>query len=188
MNLRVTQDRYIKLPDGRQLGYAEYGVPTGSPVLFFHGAPGSRHIHADMANISTRHGIRLIAVERPGYGLSDLQTKRTLLDWPDDIAALTDMLGLQRFAIIGFSMGSAYALACAYKLSNRVTKIALAGALAPQDVPGVMEGMSPMVSGLYALARANPDELRNTFAAVAPSPGALVEAPCLHPPASGTEM
>jgi pimeloyl-ACP methyl ester carboxylesterase len=176
MNLHNTQDRFFTLADGRQLGYAEYGAPTGSPVLYFHGMPGSRYIHADMAVIAARHSIRLIAVERPGYGLSDPQPGRSMLDWPDDIAALTDALGLQRFALIGFSGGSPYALACAYKLSGQVTKIALAGAFAPLNLPGVMEGMSPVVSSLYALAQANPDELRNTLAAVAPSSVALLEA------------
>lgn len=176
MSLHKPQDRFITLPEGRLLGYAEYGVPNGSPVLFFHGSPGSSYIHSDMAGIAAQRGIRLIAVDRPGYGLSGSQPGRTMLAWPDDIAVLADVLGLQRFAIIGFSGGSPYTLACAYRLPNRVTKIALAGAFAPQEAPGVMEGMSPMVSGLYALAQANPDELKNTFAAVAPSPAALVEA------------
>lgn len=176
MSLHKTQDRFITLPDGRQLGYAEYGVPNGSPVLFFHGSPGSSYIHGDMANIAAQRGIRLIAIDRPGYGLSSPQPARTMLNWPDDVAALTNALELQQFAIIGFSGGSPYALACACKLPAKVTKIALAGAFAPQEAPGVMEGMSPMVSGLYALAQSNPEELRNTFVAVAPSPAALVEA------------
>lgn len=176
MNPKKTQDRFIKLPDGRQLGYAEYGAPTGSPVLFFHGSPGSSYIHADLAGIAARRGIRLIAVDRPGYGLSSLQPGRTMLDWPDDIAALTDALRLVRFAIVGFSGGSPYALACAYKLPERVTQMALAGAFAPQSAAGAIEGMSPAVSGLFALAQSNPDELRNTFAAIASSPAALVEA------------
>lgn len=170
------KNQSILLPGGRRLGYAEYGAPEGHPVLFFHGAPGSRHIHADMADVAVRRGVRLVAVERPGYGLSDPQPGRSMLDWADDVAVLADALGMARFAIIGFSMGSVYALACAHRLSERVTKIALAGALAPLDAPGVTEGMSPMVSGLYSLAQSNPDELRNTFAAVAPSPAALVEA------------
>lgn len=170
------EDQSILLPDGRRLGFAEYGAPDGSAVLFFHGAPGSRHVHADKANIAARRGIRLIAAERPGYGLSDPHPGRTMLDWPDDIAALTDALGLEQFAILGFSMGSTYALACAYKLPQRVTKMALVGTLAPLDAPGVMEGMSPAVGGLYALAQSNPGELRNTFTAIASSPAALVEA------------
>ncbi|MBI5626845.1 MAG: alpha/beta hydrolase [Nitrosomonadales bacterium] len=176
MSPHNTQDRFITLPDGRKLGYAEYGAPNGGPVLFFHGSPGSRHIHADKADIAARRGVRLIAVDRPSYGLSDPQPGRTMLDWPDDIAALADALALQRYAIIGFSGGSPYALACAKKLPGRVTKIALVGAFAPPGAPGVMEGMSPAVSGLWALAQANPDELRNTFATIASSPAALVEA------------
>ena len=174
---KTTQhDQYLLLRDGRQLGFAEYGAPNGSPVLFFHGAPGSRHIHADMASIAAQRGIRLIAVERPGYGLSDPQPGRTMLDWTDDIEALIDALGIKQFAVIGFSMGSIYALACAYKFPQRITRAALVGALAPLDAPGVMEGMSPAVSGLYTLAQSDPDELRNTLAAIAPSPVALVEA------------
>lgn len=178
MNTRVseTNDPSIRLADGRRLGYAEYGAADGTPVLFFHGAPGSSHIHTDMADIVAKRGIRLIAVDRPGYGWSDPQPGRTMLDWPDDIAALTDKLGLQRFAIIGFSGGSPYALACAYKLADRVTKVALAGAFAPLDAPGVLAGMSPASIGLFTLAKSNPDELRSTLAAVAPTPAALLEA------------
>lgn len=176
VRLLETQDQFFTLPDGRRLGYAEQGAPDGTPVLFFHGAPGSSHMHADMNDMAGRRGIRLIAVDRPGYGLSAPQPGRRMLDWPDDVAALTDALGIARFTIIGFSAGSPYALACAYKLPDRVTKVALAGALAPLDFPGVMAGMSPMASGLYALAQANPDELRATFAAVAPTPAALLAA------------
>lgn len=170
------ENQFILLPDGRRLGYAEYGEPNGRPVLFFHGAPGSRHIHTDMSSIAAQHDIRLIAPERPGYGLSDPKPGRLMLDWPDDIALLADALGITQFAIIGFSGGSPYTLACAYRLPSRVTKIALVGTLAPLNVPGVMEGMLPAVSGLYALAQANPEELMNTFAAIAHSPTALVEA------------
>jgi len=176
MNLHKTQSQFISLPDGRQLSYAEYGLPNGSPILFFHGSPGSSYIQADMADIAARCGIRLVAIDRPGYGLSSPQPGRTMLDWPDDIATLTDVLNLKQFAIIGFSGGSPYALACAYKLPERVTKIALVGAFAPLESPGAMEGMSPAVIGLYALAQANPDELRNNLAAIASSPAALVEA------------
>jgi len=55
--------------------------------LFFHGSPGSRHIHADMADIAARRKIRLIAVDRPGYGLSDAKHGRTLLNWAEEILA-----------------------------------------------------------------------------------------------------
>ena len=32
----------LSLPDGRRLGYAEYGDPNGKPVMLFHGNPNSR--------------------------------------------------------------------------------------------------------------------------------------------------
>jgi hypothetical protein len=50
-----------------QTGFAEYGAPDGTPVLFIHGSPDSRHIHADTANVAERLDVKLIAVDRPGY-------------------------------------------------------------------------------------------------------------------------
>lgn len=159
----------VHLPDGRRLGYSEYGVANGSPVLFFHGAPGSGYIHADLAAIAAQRGVRLIGVDRPGYGVSDVHHGRSFLSWADDVAAFTVALGIARFSIIGFSAGTPHALACAFKFPDRVKQLALIGALAP----GVTEGMPPLVCGLYALAQTNPGELRTTISAVAPSASAL---------------
>lgn len=169
-NISDKDGNSFHLPDGRRLGFAEYGVASGIPILFFHGAPGSSYLHTDMAQIVAQRGVRLIAVDRPGYGLSDPHPGRTFLSWADDMEALTDKLGIARFSIIGLSGGCPHALACAYKLSDRVSKVALAAAL----VPGVTDGIPAMVSGLYTLAQANPDELRKTFAALAPSAAALL--------------
>lgn len=171
----VYKKQSLTLSDGRRLGYAEYGVPQGIPVLFLHGAPGSSHVHADMAEIAAQRGVRLIAVDRPGYGLSTTRHDRTFLNWADDIAALMDRLEIEDFSIIGFSGGTPYALVCAFSMPSRVQKIALVATLAPLDVPGVMEGISPMSSGLYALAQTNPAELRTTFAALAPTSQALLD-------------
>jgi len=167
----IKNGKMLQLPDGRKLVFAEYGVASGKPVLFFHAAPGSSYVHKDMAEMAAQQGVRLIGVDRPGYGLSDPLPGRTLLSWADDIENLTDKLEIDRFSIIGFSGGCPHALACAYKLPERVQKVALAAAL----VPGVTEGIPAMVSGLYALAQSNPDELRSTFAALAPSSAALIE-------------
>ena len=166
----VTGSLSVRLPDGRRLGYAEYGVPHGRPVLFFHATPGSAYIHADLAEIAAQRGVRLIGVDRPGYGVSDVRQGFSFLSWADDIAALTAALGVAEFSIIGFSAGTPYALACAFKFPDRVKHVVLVGAL----VPGVTQGMPPLVCGLYALAQTNPDELRKTFSAVAPSASALL--------------
>ena len=64
-------------------------------------------------------------------GLSDSQAGRRLLDWPPDVVELADLLGIERFAIVGWSGGGPYALACGYALGDRVKSVALVSAPAP---------------------------------------------------------
>ena len=114
----------ITLPHGRLLGYSECGDPNGFPVFSFHGWPGSRIQSARYDAPARALGIRIIAPERPGFGLSDFQPGRTISDWPSDMAALADRLGIDRFAVMGVSGGGPYALACGWALQERVTAIA----------------------------------------------------------------
>lgn len=131
---RTTADQRLRLRDGRWLGYIDYGDPTGQVVICCHGLPGSRLEFAlyDEELLLTL-GVRIIAPDRPGMGLSDYQRKRTLLDWPDDVVQLADHLGIERFAALGVSSGGAYAAACAYKLPERVTKLGLVSSVAPPE-------------------------------------------------------
>ena len=69
----------IYLRDGRILSYAEYGDPCGKPIFFFHGTPGSRYFRPP-DEITARLGVRLICVDRPGYGESTFQPGRRILD------------------------------------------------------------------------------------------------------------
>lgn len=173
----LASDGCISLPEGRRIGYAEYGAPHGRPVLFFHGTPGSRRqVFTVMAEAAAELGIRLVAPERPGYGLSDRRPGCRLVDWAADVAALADALGIGRFSVTGFSMGGVYALACAHALPARIASVATCGGLAPLDATGVMQGMAPQVSGVYALARADIAGLRNALASTARSAGALLAA------------
>lgn len=70
-------------------------------------------------------GIRLLALDRPGIGGSDQKPGYQLLDWPDDVVEVADQLGIERFAVEGFSGGAPFALACAYKIPHRLTGCAL---------------------------------------------------------------
>ena len=90
--------RVLRLADGRRLGFAEYGASGGQPLLFFHGTPGARLVAGSAHRSALRLNVRLIAPERPGFGRSDFQAGRRILEWPDDVAALADALGLERFA------------------------------------------------------------------------------------------
>lgn len=173
----LAPDCCISLPDGRRIGYAEYGAPHGRPVLFFHGTPGSRRqIFPDMAEAAAKLGVRLVAPERPGYGLSDPQPGRCIADWAPDMAAFADALGIGDFHVVSFSAGGLYALACAHGLPARIESVAIGGGLAPLDATGVMQGMAPQVSGLFALARSGPEGLRDALSPMAGSAGALLAA------------
>lgn len=123
----------LNLPDGRTLGFAEYGDPAGKIVFHFNGSGGSRLEHPADLSILTDLGIRLISTDRPGHGLSDPQSDRQLLDWPDDIIQLADHLNAKNFYVMGMSAGGPHALACAYKLPNRVQAGAIISGLAPPD-------------------------------------------------------
>jgi pimeloyl-ACP methyl ester carboxylesterase len=106
----------IVLPDGRTLGYAEYGNPTGQALLYFHGFPSSRLEAYALDTIALRRNIRLLALDRPGFGLSSPHPHRHITDWPTDVQAFASNFGLSRFAVLGVSGGGPYALACAREL------------------------------------------------------------------------
>jgi pimeloyl-ACP methyl ester carboxylesterase len=134
-------DRTIELLDGRRLGYAEFGDRGGAPVIYFHGWPGARvegRLGDEAARVS---GVRLIAIDRPGMGLSDFQPSRGFVDWPDDVVEAAAALGLDRFAVLGISGGGPYAAACAWKLADRLTGAGIVSSLAPFDVPGAIASM-----------------------------------------------
>lgn len=70
----------LVLRDGRRLGYAEYGRVGGEVFCYFHGHPGSRLEAAFCDAAAERAGVRVVALDRPGYGLSDPQPGRRMLD------------------------------------------------------------------------------------------------------------
>ncbi len=116
---------------GRVLGYAEYGDPKGKPVFVFHGWPSSRLQASAYDGLAKKLQLRIIAPDRPGYGLSEIQKNRTLLDWPSDVVALADKLKIKKFAVMGVSGGGPYAAVCAYKIPRRLTHAAIVVGLAP---------------------------------------------------------
>jgi pimeloyl-ACP methyl ester carboxylesterase len=123
--------RTVALPDGRLLGFDDVGDPEGVPLLYFHGFGSTRLIrHPDDA-IAARLGVRLIAVDRPGIGLSTSRPGRRLLDFGGDVGHLADALRLGRFGLVAWSGGGPYALGCAWTLAPRVVQVGLISAPAP---------------------------------------------------------
>lgn len=126
----------IILSGGRRLAFTEYGVPEGRPLFYFHGFPGSRLEARLLAAGAVRNQVRILAVDRPGFGLSEFAPGRTLGDWPQDVTELADALALSRFAVLGLSGGGPYALACARLIPQRLTAVGVVCGLGPLDEPG----------------------------------------------------
>jgi pimeloyl-ACP methyl ester carboxylesterase len=156
MNPSIPAVQTVQLKDGRRLAYNEYGDPNGKPVFYFHGWPSARSewefIDADGSN-ARRHGARIIATDRPGYGLSDSKPGRTLLDWPDDVVALADYLHIDHFSILAYSGGVPAAFACAYKIAACLIAVSCMAVFAPFEKPGVLAGMASTPRLQYRLAR-----------------------------------
>lgn len=147
-------DGSIRCADGRSLCFREYGAPGGDPVFYFHGWPGSRLDFAANDTAAAAAGLRVIAVDRPGMGGSDLLRGRRVLDWPADVAALADALGIERFAVLGFSFGGPYARACAFALPERVRLAVLVSSSGPPEDPDLGARLLPRPIRLaLALAR-----------------------------------
>ncbi len=158
----VSTARRVRLPDGRMLGYADWGDPAGAPVIYCHGGLSSRLDVEWASSICAERGVRLIAPDRPGLGLSSMQQNRTLLDWPKDVMALADGLGIKKFAVLGWSLGAIHAMACAYGIPpERLTRTAAVGGVVPltdaagqgqvgfltDRILGALSGKAPWLAG-----------------------------------------
>lgn len=126
---------------GATVGGMECGDRDGYPVLAFHGAPGC-HVEgvafADEA--ASEVGVRLIAIDRPGMGISNLSTYARVTDFADTVAAIADRFHMDRFAVLGASAGGPFALAVAHQLPDRVSKATVVSSVAPLDGQSATKG------------------------------------------------
>ncbi len=151
-------NQQFHLPDGRRLGYDEHGAPDGKPAFYLHGSPSSR-LEASLylsEDLLQSLSVRLIAVDRPGMGLSDFQLNRRLLDFPNDLLALADHLDIERFAVLAYSLGGPYALACAYAIPERLTKVGIVSGAALFTEPKLMKNINEGTRKFLTMPREKP--------------------------------
>ena len=142
--MQVAVHRIVRLRDGRSMGYAQYGTRDGSPIVNAHGGFACRLDVAAADTVAADAGVRLISPDRPGVGLSDPQPGRTVLDWASDVAELLDQIDVERFAVMGWSMGGQYAAAVGHALHQRVTRVAIIAGALPLTEPGVFDELPAM--------------------------------------------
>jgi len=125
--------RSVNGPNKRKLAFEVTGDPNGMPVFLMHATPGSRKGPKPRGIVIHRLGIQLISYDRPGYGRSTRHRGRSVASAAADVAAIADELGIEQFAVVGWSEGGPHALACAALLSDRVTRAATLASFAPPD-------------------------------------------------------
>ena len=135
-------------PDGRVLAFAIWGDPSGFPVLTLHGTPGSRLERWPNEELYGNLGVCLVTHDRAGYGRSERRRGRSVADEVDDVVALADFLGFERFGVSGGSGGGPHALACAALLPDRVVRATCVVSIAPLGSSGLerdawLAGMDP---------------------------------------------
>lgn len=146
-------DATIQMPDGRTLGYADFGEAGATPVIWCHGGPGSRLEPKFVVPDATDRGLRIIGIDRPGYGLSTPRPGRSIEACVPDIMAVADALGLDQFYVVGVSTGGAYALAAAALTPTRVQGVVVACALTDMrnaEAKKTMIANTPILEAVWA--------------------------------------
>jgi pimeloyl-ACP methyl ester carboxylesterase len=109
----------------RTVGFYEFGESSGRPVLALHGTPACGAGFSFANDAARRLGLRVIAPDRPGVGLSSPEAGWGISSYPAIVCDFADALAIDRFSVWGYSGGGPYAVACAALLSDRLDKAAV---------------------------------------------------------------
>jgi pimeloyl-ACP methyl ester carboxylesterase len=135
----MSTPRLLTRPGGRRIAVRDLtpDAPADAPVvLFCHIAPGSGEFDPD-PEVTAARGVRLITVDRPGYGSSDPtgdEFASVELVADDAVAVLEDVLAPGATAgLVGWSAGGRVALAVAVRRPDLVSRVAVIGTPAPDE-------------------------------------------------------
>ena len=119
---------YAPTPMG-QVHYRLMGPEKGPVVLLIHQTPWSMIEFADIQPCLAARGMRSLAVDTPGYGMSDAPDgKPSMQAYADNIVPVLDYLKIRKVIVAGHHTGAAIAAALAARHADRVTAVVLHGA------------------------------------------------------------
>ena len=176
-------ERTFTLRSGRTVAVHELATPSdgdGAPrtVVFFHAAPGAGNFDPDPAETAARN-VRLIAVDRPGYGGSEVVANghwASVEAAAEDTAEVLADRGIDHVSVVGWSAGGREALALAARHPDLVERVAIIATPAPdEEVPWVPDEQR---AGIEALRGKPADEVH---AALTESMSAMVPADTSDP-------
>ncbi|WP_243700498.1 alpha/beta fold hydrolase [Halorussus pelagicus] len=153
--------RTVSTETGGTVAYAEYGATDrttdkatdATPVAFFHGTPGSHVLGELYDEAARRRGVRLLAVERPGYGDSTPRPERAPTDAGEYLRPVLDDAGVSRVGVVAFSGGASHALALGATCAELVTEIDIVSGATP---PSLRAETPRMIRLLGTLAERTP--------------------------------
>jgi pimeloyl-ACP methyl ester carboxylesterase len=152
----------ISMPEDRVLAVDDRGPLDGPVVIAHHGTPSCRLDVPGGPLAADKIGVRVISFDRPGYGLSTNVPGRTVSSAAENVRAIADALGIERFATIGVSGGGPHALATGALLGGRVTRVCVEVGLGPAEDPGFDIGADMLPETLEEIdaARTGPEAIR----------------------------
>jgi pimeloyl-ACP methyl ester carboxylesterase len=120
----------VTTSDGVEIFYKDWG--SGQPIVFSHGWPLSADDWDAQMMFFLHHGYRVIAHDRRGHGRSSqVGTGNDMAHWVEDLAALTEHLGLRDAVHIGHSTGGGEVARYVARYQDRVAKAVLVASLTP---------------------------------------------------------
>lgn len=129
-------DEYVVVQD-RRVDYCLYNSGAPHRALFEYGTPGTRWLSPSLTLAAGQAGFELLVIDRPGFGTATRRPRRRIVDVVDDVLAVLDRVGWERFAVWGGSGGAPHALAIAARLADRVRCCASVVGPAPYDAAGL---------------------------------------------------
>jgi len=149
------EDTSIQVDGRRRVTFLDRGPRDGVTVMYLHGFPGSRLEQCLFPyEALERVGVRLISVDRPGWGLTDpLAGDRVAR--ARDVLHVADHLGIDQFPLMAISAGGGYGVALAATAPTRIARLVLVSAqAAPYDDPATITRMQPGQLAVLAATRA----------------------------------